>query len=144
MGMCPESRQQQHKLCSAAAHAVDPSHCSACPKDRPLCRLMEEGNRVLGGRDAAEWRYTDLQQMPFALACVNETLRLYNTAVGAPRIAAQDTQLGSYAVPAGTVCISDIYCLHRNEVRPHSTLSLFEWARAYSFLWCKVSTPFTY
>lgn len=95
-------------------------------KERPLCRLIEEGKRVLGDRDAADWRYTDLRQMPFALACVNETLRLYNTAVGAPRVAAQDTKLGMYALPAGTVCISDIYCLHRNEVRPDPTLSLLE------------------
>ena len=67
---------------------------------------------------------TALAKLPFVAACVKETLRLYNTAVGAPRLAARDTQLGEHFVPAGTICISDIYCLHRNEVQIHFAFNL--------------------
>lgn len=83
------------------------------------CRAANEVESVLEGRKGQEITPSDLNdltKLPFLAACVKETLRLFNTAVGAPRVAVKDTQLGDYAVPAGTICISDIYALHRNEV----------------------------
>ena len=77
-----------------------------------ICRLVAE----IANGDPKEWTLEDIYNAQYPLACVNETLRIYNTAVGAARIAVQDTILGCFKVPAGTVCISDIYAMHRNEV----------------------------
>ena len=65
--------------------------------------------------DVKSWNHSDLQQLKFVTACINETLRLFNVAVGAPRLAALSTELGGYSIPQGAIVISDIYCLHHNE-----------------------------
>ena len=76
--------------------------------------------------DPANWNMQTLTKIPLAAACIKETLRMYNTAVGAPRIAVEDTGLGGYMVPKGTVCISDIYSMHRNEVLMQHAVLLFD------------------
>ncbi|KAK9803013.1 hypothetical protein WJX73_010620 [Symbiochloris irregularis] len=61
------------------------------------------------------WSYSDMAQLTFVTACINETLRLFNAAVGAPRLATEATELGGYPIRKGAIVISDIYTLHRNE-----------------------------
>ena len=75
--------------------------------------------------DPASWTMQTFTKIPLVAACINETLRMYNTAVGAHRIAIEDIELGGYMVPKGTVHISDIYSMHRNEVVMQPAVLLF-------------------
>ena len=84
-----------------------------------LCRCRTEIADLADRKpDVDTWTYSDIVQLTFVTACINETLRLFNAAVGAPRVTTVATELGGYQVRKGTIIISDIYSLHRNEV-PH-------------------------
>ena len=61
-----------------------------------------EAAAVLGSLDsAADVSAERVRALRFIGACISETLRLYPVAVDGPRVAAQDDQLGGFAVPKG-------------------------------------------
>ena len=73
-------------------------------------RLREEARNVLQGRTPT---LDDLPRLPFALQVFKEALRLYPPAYAIGRQAIQDTRLGDYDVPAGSVLIICPYVMHR-------------------------------
>jgi len=74
-------------------------------------RLHEEAVRVLGGR-APE--YADLDQLVFARAVLDETLRMYPPAWLITRNAMVDDELGGWQIPKGALIILSPYLLHRH------------------------------
>lgn len=74
-------------------------------------RLHEEAVRVLGGR-APE--YADLDQLEFARAVFDETLRLYPPAWLITRNAMAEDELAGWRIPKGALIILSPYLLHRH------------------------------
>lgn len=76
-------------------------------------RLHEELDRVLAGRlPTAE----DLPQLAYTQRVVKETLRLYPQAyVLFARVAAQDLELGGYAIPRGSQLFPVPYLIHHDD-----------------------------
>eukprot|EP00898_Chlorokybus_atmophyticus_P005111 jgi/Chlat1/5600/Chrsp369S00858 len=75
-------------------------------------RMLEEIDQV--GRDTVP-SCDDLDKFPYVECIVKETLRLYPTGAIAIRKAIEATQLGGYAVPAGSVVVIAIYAMHHLE-----------------------------
>jgi len=74
-------------------------------------RLHAELDTVLGGRRPT---LADLKQLPYTDQVVKEAMRLYPPAYGISRVATEDTRLGEYDVPKGTVLNLYSYGTHRN------------------------------
>ncbi|QHC27042.1 cytochrome P450 [Streptomyces sp. GS7] len=72
-------------------------------------RLRDEADQVLHGRHAT---YADLPHLPFTRQVITETLRLYPPAWLLTRTLAADTDLGGYALPAGTTVIYSPFVIH--------------------------------
>ena len=73
-------------------------------------RLYEEANEVLGERDPTA---DDLNRLQYTEQCVQEALRIYPPAYNFTRIAVQDTSIGGYYIPAGSMVIVAPYATHR-------------------------------
>jgi cytochrome P450 len=84
-------------------------------------RLEEELESVLMGRPP---RVEDLPRLPYALAVLKESMRLYPPAWMISRNAIEEDRLGGYRIPAGAILLVSPYVMHR-----HPAL----WERAESF-----------
>ncbi len=76
-----------------------------------LQRLQAEVDSVLQGRQPG---LADMPNLPYALAVFEETLRLFPPVPMTVRLAEQDTTLGGYAIPAGSMLNINIYNIHRH------------------------------
>ena len=56
----------------------------------------------------------DLEKLPYALAVIKESLRLYPTIPSCPRVAKEDTKLAGYDIPQGSRVLVSIYNIHRH------------------------------
>jgi cytochrome P450 len=74
-------------------------------------RVQGEVDRVLGGRTPT---YADLDQLPYTLQVVKETLRLYPPIyILSPRRALRDVTIDGYVVRQGNLILISPYTLHR-------------------------------
>jgi len=74
--------------------------------------LYSEITQILGTRQPS---YEDFPSLTYALCIMFETLRLFPSVVGVPKVAAEDTLLlGKYPIPRGTAVIFDIVHVHRD------------------------------
>jgi cytochrome P450 len=74
-------------------------------------RLREEAHTVLGDRQPT---YRDLQDLSYAKAVFQETVRLYPPVWTMSRTALDDDELGPYRVRKGTTVMLCHYAVHRN------------------------------
>ena len=51
----------------------------------------------------------DLERLPYTLAVIKESLRLYPTIPSCPRVAKEDTKLAGYDIPRGSRILVSIY-----------------------------------
>ncbi|MCM6778445.1 cytochrome P450 [Nocardia sp. CDC159] len=79
-------------------------------------RLREEVDNVLGGRVA---RFEDLSDLQVTKQIITETLRMRSPVWMLTRKVSEDTELGGYRLPAGTVVLYSNYVLHhRRDLLP--------------------------
>lgn len=74
-------------------------------------RLVAELDEVLGGRPPG---LEDLPRLAVTEQVIKEAMRLYPPAYAVGRKAAEDTEIGGYAVPAGSEVIAWIYMTHHD------------------------------
>jgi cytochrome P450 len=74
-------------------------------------RLHDELDTVLGGEPPT---LADLRRLPYTEMVVKESMRLYPPAYAFSRVAVQDTTIGEYDVPKGTVVGVMSYAAHRD------------------------------
>jgi cytochrome P450 len=74
-------------------------------------RLRQETEEVLAGRSPT---FEDLPRLEFTERVLSEAMRLYPPAWCLERAAAEDDEVGGYAIPAGTTIAVCPYVLHRN------------------------------
>ncbi|CAH2310736.1 cytochrome P450 4B1-like [Pelobates cultripes] len=81
------------------------------PEHQKKCR--EEIRAFLGERDTMDWE--DLSKMPYTTMCIKESLRLYPPVpIISRQLAKPITFYDGRSLPAGTVVLVNIYCIHRN------------------------------
>ncbi|MFN8528383.1 MAG: cytochrome P450 [Anaerolineae bacterium] len=73
--------------------------------------LADELNTVLGGRAPT---LDDLPNLRYTEQVVKEAMRLYPPAWGITRETVEETQLGGYTIPKGSVAILNVYGVHRD------------------------------
>ena len=56
----------------------------------------------------------DLENLPYTLAVIKESLRLYPTIPSCPRVAKEDTKLADFDIPLGSRILVSIYNIHRH------------------------------
>jgi cytochrome P450 len=76
-----------------------------------LAKLQQELDRVLQGR---QLETSDLPNLPYTQAVFEETLRLYPPVPMTVRSPEQDTQVGAYDFPKGTLTAISIYNIHQH------------------------------
>jgi cytochrome P450 len=76
-----------------------------------LGRLREECDAVLRGRTP---RPEDLRRLSYARWVMQEALRLYPPVWWLPRMAAEDDEIGGYAIAKGTMVAPIMYTVHRH------------------------------
>lgn len=77
--------------------------------------LHEELDRVLGrGRDARLPTFEDLPQLPYTEMVLKESMRLYPPVYLLARRAAEDVEIGGYAIPKGSELVLWIYLTHHD------------------------------
>lgn len=76
-----------------------------------LGRLREECDAVLRGRAP---RVEDLRRLRYARWVMQEALRLYPPLWWLPRMAAEDDEIGGYAITKGTIVAPVMYTVHRH------------------------------
>lgn len=74
-------------------------------------QLREEVSQVLDGRTPTA---DDVKRLPFTTMVLKETLRLYPPLWIIMRLAAEDDEIGGYAVPAGTATVITGYITNRH------------------------------
>ncbi|HET7420826.1 MAG TPA: cytochrome P450 [Candidatus Dormibacteraeota bacterium] len=74
-------------------------------------RLRAEVRSVVDGRLVTG---DDVPRLPFTAGVLHETLRLYPPIWGFGREAVRDTELGKFAIPAGTTIFASQWVLHRD------------------------------
>eukprot|EP00112_Aurelia_sp_Birch-Aquarium-sp1_P021901 Seg6.9 transcript_id=Seg6.9/GoldUCD/mRNA.D3Y31 product="Cholesterol 24-hydroxylase" protein_id=Seg6.9/GoldUCD/D3Y31 len=85
---------------------------AVCSNPRIQEKLTEEVLSVLGKRTITE--FNDLGKLVYLGQCIKETLRLYTTVNGLPRVASEETEYGGYSIPKGTVMAIEMYAMHRD------------------------------
>ena len=80
--------------------------------EHPACydRLVDEARTALGGRPPT---YQDLPQLPYALAVLKESMRLYPPAYNVTRQASRDVELAGHQLHEGAFVLVNIYGMHR-------------------------------
>ena len=81
--------------------------------ENPECQRQcyEEIINVAGDEDATS---DQLKEMKYLDACIKETLRLNTPAVSVARMTKEDTTIGGYHFPKGTMMMVQIHTIHRN------------------------------
>ena len=74
-------------------------------------RCFEDIINVSGDEDATS---DQLKEMKFLEACVKEALRMYSPAPNVARTVKEDTTIGGYFFPKGTMVLAMIHTIHRN------------------------------
>jgi cytochrome P450 len=74
-------------------------------------RFHAELDRELGGRSPGSY---DVEALPYTRMIMDETLRLYSPVATLARDAVEDTDVGGYAVPAGSIVTVTPYITHRH------------------------------
>ncbi|XP_029833956.2 cytochrome P450 2C44 [Ixodes scapularis] len=76
-------------------------------------RIREEIDTVIGRQRAPAWE--DRYRMPFTMACIWETYRWRTiNPIGLPRGCEEDTRIGNYVIPKGTVVLPNLWAVHMN------------------------------
>ncbi|PSN44006.1 hypothetical protein C0J52_17230 [Blattella germanica] len=75
--------------------------------------VQEELDNIFQGSNRSP-TLQDLNEMKCLERVIKETLRLYPSVPGFGRILSEDTQLGTYTIPAGTTVNLHVHYLHRN------------------------------
>ncbi len=75
-------------------------------------KLLAELREKLGDREA---RPEDVPRLPYTACVIHETMRLFPPAYAFGRRAVCDTEIGPYAVPAGTNVLMSQWVMHRDE-----------------------------
>ena len=78
---------------------------------KKLVVLKQEIAKVLG--DCVPCN-KDLEKLPYTLAVIKESLRLYPTIPSCPRVTKEDTKLADYDIPRGSRILVSIYNIHRH------------------------------
>ncbi|KAG0048105.1 hypothetical protein BGZ83_006899 [Gryganskiella cystojenkinii] len=84
---------------------------------RTLNKLVREldqatANNAIGALPT----YDQVRNLPYLTACINESMRLRPVAAtGIPREVTQDTMMGGYNIPKGTIVLANIPSLHWNK-----------------------------
>ncbi len=76
-----------------------------------LVILKQELAKVLEGRVPCS---EDLEKLPYTLAIIKESLRLYPTIPSCPRVAKEDTKLAGFDIPQGSRILVSIYNIHHH------------------------------
>jgi cytochrome P450 len=76
-----------------------------------LSRLQQELDSVLQGRSPG---LSDLPNLPYTIAVIEETLRFYPPVPLTARVAEQETRLGGFDIPKGSLTAIAIYNIHRH------------------------------
>lgn len=76
-----------------------------------LAKLQDELDLVLYGRTPS---LADLPDLPYTLAVLEETMRLYPPVPFTARVALEDSSLAGYPIPKGTFTSVAIYNIHRH------------------------------
>ncbi|KAI4486893.1 hypothetical protein M0802_012244 [Mischocyttarus mexicanus] len=76
-------------------------------------RVRDEVSKVMI-EDDYKLTISDLQDFSYLDRCIKESLRLYPSVHIISRTLTSDLQLDNYLVPADTICVVNIYSLHRN------------------------------
>lgn len=74
-------------------------------------RLHEEVDAVLGGRAAG---YDDVKALDYTRRVLDETMRYRTQGVFQSKVAASDTVLGGYRIPAGAPVLYSFHAVHHN------------------------------
>ena len=84
--------------------------------------LSQEGRvreKLLGELDAViengQLKFEDLKKLAYLELFFKELFRLYPTIPSAPRVAMEDSELGGFAIPAGSRVFVSIYANHMNK-----------------------------
>ena len=77
-----------------------------------LAILKEELAKVLDGCLPCD---KDLDKLPYTLAVIKESLRLYPTIPSCPRVTKEDTKLAGYDTSRGSRILVSIYNIHRHK-----------------------------
>jgi cytochrome P450 len=80
-------------------------------------RLLEEVDAALGDRPPA---LADLSRLPYTLAVLKESMRLYPPAFMVGRRALRDVTLGGHRVPRKTILLVNIYGMHHSADHFHN------------------------
>jgi cytochrome P450 len=80
-----------------------------CRNQDAYARAQAEAQAVLGGRPPT---VEDLAKMPFSLACLKESMRLYPPAYLVGRTAESDLELGGHALKKGAIVMVNIFGMH--------------------------------
>jgi len=92
------------------ANALAWAHYLLCQQPAAYDRLIEEARTVLGGRSPT---YQDLPQLPYALAVLKESMRLFPPAYIVSRAATRDLMLAGTPIRKGTFVLVNIFGIHR-------------------------------
>ena len=76
-------------------------------------KIVEEYDRVIGKKVSIE--YEDTKHMEYTMSVFKETLREIPVAIAIIKVAEEDTQLGEYSIPKGTLITIDTNNVHKNE-----------------------------
>lgn len=74
-------------------------------------RMLEEIDTVLQGRAPTA---TDLNNLPWTTACIDEAMRLYPPVWLVPRTAVTDDEIGGHRIKAGTTVFMPTFLIHRD------------------------------
>ncbi|KAL6075522.1 peptidylprolyl isomerase [Balamuthia mandrillaris] len=78
-------------------------------------KMYEEIKELMASKEGdEELTYDDYKKLSYVACVFKETLRLFPPAVGMPKIAEEDIQLGDFFVPAKTLVTVSTWALHRN------------------------------
>ncbi len=94
------------------AAALTWSWCCLIKYPEKLAILKQELDKVLDDCVPCD---KDLEKLPYTLAVIKESLRLYPTIPSCPRVTKEDTKLAGYDIPRGSRVLVSIYNIHHHK-----------------------------